>query len=459
MSHHSQLPSAISISVHDVVHDMDMANFLSQDHDSECGSLDDAQADGDHLQKLKELFEQNAELITPGYRETIDSILSNYGAVRDEVEENPRIGLVLSAEFTATPTQQSFPALPFDQADGILDEGLVDLVADRSARDSGGTQLGVAQDPMVDYTEYLLHVTNSTSNDPGSYIEESSPFPDDTSDGYLTQDTETTWNDQERTCWDIYAHLDTGLFQDCAELDRHVDEDQMAKAVKETDLMLKERQGLLPRSTVLTTSPVMQVAAFSTVASTGEAVADEPVVLSGDDRESAHEPPLTSDAGQTCIKPSLESTEHIEAASHFESSPNVHGTIVSRNLHAPAEGRRSYAGSLVPENSATNIVVSAKHQEGSYRRNNKVVERPILGYDDNDLLEYIPDRLQDDLEQWLEQVGGGNRLSAADKDHEQEAAASSFFAWLTQDGAAEYVLDAGMAVAFAAVAVAGLVFK
>jgi hypothetical protein len=102
MPHHSRIPIATSIPYRDQVFKLDTANVISQDHDFNGTPSDDAQTDDDHLQKLKELFEQNAGLITPGCRDTIDSILSKYGAVRDEVEQDPRIGLVLGVEFATT---------------------------------------------------------------------------------------------------------------------------------------------------------------------------------------------------------------------------------------------------------------------------------------------------------------------------------------------------------------------
>lgn len=401
--------------------------------------------ENDQLQKLKELFEQNAGLISAGCRDTIDSILSKYGAVRDEVEQDPRIGLVLSAEFAITPTQRSFPALPIDQADRTPNERPTDIAEDPNLCDSGGLLLKGARDPMVDYADYLSQIVNSTSNDSSSSIEEESATPNNDSDGYLTQDTGTTWDDHDHTRLDIYADLDTNLFQNVAGTDCHVDEDSVANSAEDTNLVPEERKGRLSRSNALTMSPVMQVAAFDSkaVASTGRVVADDSAI--------------PSDAGKAGIATKSVRTNQPEAASASGRVVDLHDTTALSDSHDPPQGRL-HDGSLLPEDSASNIVVVTEHLKDSHTRNAKVVERPALEYDADNLLKHVPERLQDNVEEWLEQVGNGQELSMAETDHKKEAVALSFFASLEQEVAAEHVLNAGMAVAFAAVALVSHVF-
>jgi hypothetical protein len=460
MPHHSRIPIATSIPYRDQVFKLDTANVISQDHDFNGTPSDDAQTDDDHLQKLKELFEQNAGLITPGCRDTIDSILSKYGAVRDEVEQDPRIGLVLGVEFATTQTQQSFPMLFADQVHRTFDQGPDNLVKDRGMRGLEDVELDVTRDLMVDYTEHLLLAVSRTSGDSVSLSDEGSAAPEGDSDGYITQDTETTWDDQEHTHLDIYADLDTGLFQDRAGVDRRVAEDEGANAPKETALVLEERQGQFSRSSALAMSPIIQVAAFipQAVASINQPAVDGPAASSGNKHDLPQSPAPTSAMGKACIAGPSVRTGHTGFGSALERASDLH------DLNESAERGRPCTRSLMPEDSASNIVVSTKHQEGSYKRPNKPIEQPILGYDADDLLGYSSKRVQSDVEEWLEHVGDAGRLSAvgdagrlsaAGEGHEEQKVSSSYFAWIEQDGAAEHVLDAGMAIAFAVVAVAG----
>ncbi|KAJ4339773.1 hypothetical protein N0V87_002973 [Didymella glomerata] len=376
MPHHSRIPIATSIPYRDQVFKLDTANVISQDHDFNGTPSDDAQTDDEHLQKLKELFEQNAGLITPGCRDTIDSILSST-------------------------VQFAMKSSKIHESVSLSDEG--------------------------------------------------SAAPEGDSDGYITQDTETTWDDQEHTHLDIYADLDTGLFQDRAGVDRRVAEDEGANAPKETALVLEERQGQFSRSSALAMSPIIQVAAFipQAVASINQPAVDGPAASSGNKHDLPQSPAPTSAMGKACIAGPSVRTGHTGFGSALERASDLH------DLNESAERGRPCTRSLMPEDSASNIVVSTKHQEGSYKRPNKPIEQPILGYDADDLLGYSSKRVQSDVEEWLEHVGDAGRLSAAGEGHEEQEVSSSYFAWIEQDGAAEHVLDAGMAIAFAVVAVTG----
>ncbi|KAF3032435.1 hypothetical protein E8E12_002984 [Didymella heteroderae] len=127
-----------------------------QDNDIELEPSADIQPEDDDFQGLRELFEQNAGLITPRCCDTIDSILSKYEAVRNEVEQDPRIGIVLSAEFDTTPIQKSLFALSIEQVDRTLHEEPSALLEHCGMRDFRRFQPDVARDSMVDYAEYLL---------------------------------------------------------------------------------------------------------------------------------------------------------------------------------------------------------------------------------------------------------------------------------------------------------------
>ncbi|KAF3032436.1 hypothetical protein E8E12_003011 [Didymella heteroderae] len=255
----------------------------------------------------------------------------------------------------------------------------------------------------------------------------------------------------------MYAELVTGSFQEEAGLDRNVDEDPVEKSAKATDLVSEAREDQLSRSNVFTMSPVMKVVAFDcqTAAFACRAMADEPAAASaGYDHDLPHNSALTSDAGQARIANSSVCTKYNNAVSASECAPDSHGTIAPSDSPESAEGRL-HGGILMPKDSASNIVVSTEHFEGSRKRTDNVIEWPTLGYDVDNLLEYIPERLYSDVEEWLEQVGDGGELIIADEGPEEETAVPSFFAWLEQEGATELVLNAGMGVAFAAIALAG----
>ncbi|UPX20440.1 uncharacterized protein EKO05_0010671 [Ascochyta rabiei] len=59
------------------------------------------------FQMLEDLFEHRAGSARASCRDTIDSILSKYEAVSEEVQQDPRIGLVLSVGLS-NPTPRSF---------------------------------------------------------------------------------------------------------------------------------------------------------------------------------------------------------------------------------------------------------------------------------------------------------------------------------------------------------------
>lgn len=408
--------------------------------------------DDDHLQKLRELFEQNAGLITPGCRDTIDSILSKYGAVRDEVEHDPRIGLVLSADFTTTPSQQSFRVPTVSQADRILHRGSIDLAEDQSSHEPRGTHSDKGQDIMVDYADHLLQIESSRSHDIRSLINEESP------DGYITQDAESPWRDQRHICLDTDHEIDTDMMQYQDSPGDHNKKEQTIKPAGDRGPVLEQFQNQLSQTHVLVMSLIMQMAAFKprSAVGNGQATTKRPAAASGDDQDLPHDtdPPPEADSIHNVARPVI--TEYTKVTSASKSSADSHNITGHGSSHVSTKGP-PHTGPLMPENSASNIVTSTEPQATYRKAINTVVDPLLLEYDADDFLKGITKRRRDDMEKWLEHVGDEEDLGTGDGIYEIKAAAPSFIAWVEQNIAAEHVLHAIMAVAFAAVAVASQV--
>jgi hypothetical protein len=313
---------------------MDATNMLSQDHGIEREPSKNAHADGNQLRHLRELFERSASVMTPSGRGTIDSILSKYGVIRDEVERDPRIGLALSAEFAAIPIHPSFPVLPLDSVDPALARGLLDPVEDDTLHSSAVSQKDVTRDLMVDYISYLAQSAEPNSDDRCSSTDENSANVNDESEKHDTEDTDTAWDDPKVTHLDIYAGLSTDLFQAQVGIGYPVDETQAEKPAKEAVSSLENNPGQSLRPTGLTMSPILEIAVFGpqSAASSNRVAAHELAASSHDDHEAHRGAPLNSDATQRCRVASVARTEHISTAPSKYMSPQPRNHALDRSF-------------------------------------------------------------------------------------------------------------------------------
>ncbi|KAF1925162.1 uncharacterized protein M421DRAFT_94962 [Didymella exigua CBS 183.55] len=349
----------------------------------------------------------------------------DYGVVHDEVQQDPRIGLALNADF-ANPT---------------LAEGPIDLLADEDVRIAP-----VLQDLMFDYAEYLSQAAVKAS------VDGTSTSPYDNSDKYETDNTETNWDDQEDTLLDVYAGLHTDLFQSQIGMRHSFDELQVSKPAT-TAVLILQKERKLSSMPYLTMSPVIQVAMFDSqsVAFSIRITVHEPAASSQND---FNRPNHKSVADKACVVAPIVRTELIDAAHLPGSFPDFHRATVPKGLHKLAGGQ-SYAWPLRPEDSASNIVVAAKHLNISRAKAYRVTKRLDLGCEPDDLLKYVPEQLHSDVKEWLQQV---ELVEFEDEDHETFVAAPSFFTWLEHNCIAEHVLNTSIVVALAAVALTGHIY-
>ncbi|KAJ4371848.1 hypothetical protein N0V86_008402 [Didymella sp. IMI 355093] len=153
-------------------------------------------------------------------------------------------------------------------------------------------------------------------------------------------------------------------------------------------------------------------------------------------------------------KPAKEAVSSLGNNQRYSDFGNTTAPI---ELNEPAQPQ-SCVGSLVPEDSASKIVVAAEHVKACRKQRDWITERPVLEYDANDLLAYVPGHLHDDTKERLKQVEVAQNRTAVNEDHERSVAAPSFLAWSEQDAFSEPVVNAGIAMGLAAIALASHVF-
>lgn len=79
--------------------EMHNTTLPANDHSCHGENTTDPESDDEAIRRLKDLFENNAGILTEGHRDTIESIISKYENLRNEVKEDPRNSLALSMEF------------------------------------------------------------------------------------------------------------------------------------------------------------------------------------------------------------------------------------------------------------------------------------------------------------------------------------------------------------------------
>lgn len=438
----SQFPSCTS-TTHDKYHGKNTSSRLSRNPGIEYKLSYDARSDHDQLQKLKELFERNADLLTPKYRDTIDSTLFKYGAIRDQIQQDPRIGLVLSVDFDNAPTHQLFSAVSVE----VVDQNSATRSKDNSDEDEcdkENLQPSDASHPLVDYGEHLSQTETSVT------VGSSGITSDKDSDIHNKDDKETTC-DQYDTPFDVNAEQNLDLFQTKITKENPVHETKVTRPTVPAVNVLKMAEQLLSKPE-LTMSAIIEIAMIEphSIASSDRRENYGPAPSSRYNLDAYNQPLLHSESSLTRSILSMACDEHIDASP----SPQIHNTVLSNKSCDTVQGQSSLK-SLVPEDSASNIVAPIKHKSPSQRMRSSAMEQPCLGYDAGDYLRHTPERLHDDVEEWLEQVESERDPATADKTHEKTVAAPSFFAWMEEDCVAAYVMDISMVVALSAAAIAG----
>lgn len=221
-------------------------------------SFDHTETNEQRLQELKGMSEHRAGCKMAGCRDTIDSVLSKYGQVREEVKQNPRIGLVLSAEFD-TPVQQSSPSLLDTVANTPLAQKQDGRAKDRDTSCTSAhqqSQTSSTRDLMIDYAEHLHQVTSLHDDLHCSSIHNSTMSSSNDSDRY---DTDISWDDLEDTLLDIYADLDDGIFQVKVDTQLYNNAGQAVDAGAEALPVHEIKTQTLMDATCLTTSPLVQI--------------------------------------------------------------------------------------------------------------------------------------------------------------------------------------------------------
>lgn len=273
MSLHLQFSSGTSTLLTDQALNMNASCILSQNRNIKHEPPEDAEFNDDALRELKDLPDRSVDSITPGYHDTIDSILSRYGAIHNEIQRDSRIALVLGAELAITPAQRPLAVLADRLVDLNSTEGLSDL-----QYDMGSPQIGAAKDIMIEYAEYLSHAIALTPDDGRSPRSGNSISSNDASTKCDTNENERFCDDSEDTLSDMYVETNADLFHDKIEVDHPVEKESTAKSAVEAVVVFEDVWVRLPIMTDLGISPVVQVA-FIRSTSTAQDPDDDPTAL------------------------------------------------------------------------------------------------------------------------------------------------------------------------------------
>lgn len=409
-------------------------------------------SDEEAMQRLKELFENNAGVLTAGQRDTIDSIISKYERLRDEVKEEPRIGLALSMEFTTSSSHVSnVPLQPASDTEVIApSEGYDGLVGDERRQ----IEEGATHQSVVDDAHFLQQVAIAAiEHDPAS--------PRDTTRKYDTDDTDAAWDSQEDTLLDTYADPQDHIFHSTTGASPGADAVHAVDAKSTAER--KTVQEWLSTTTSLSLIPIVQVAIV------------EPKMATISDKTAAEIPLPTSEDGQDDDGTALNE----ESISGFSIAPV---TTLSPGLSTPASDAclsdthftQTFATSMKMPCLLNGLEGRQQRMEalpgifivpdGHMRSEDDPTDAQLNDGDDaSDWLSVTSDTTDQEIRymegsveethRYLREYVGANDTDMKMKGSRHIAGTSSFLTWVEEDTATEYVLLSGLGVMLSAVVV------
>lgn len=408
-----------------------------------------AESDNEAFQRLKDLFKNHAGLLTVGCRDTIDSIISKYETLRNEVQEDPRIALALNAEFNNV-----FPPNFNNSLRNVVDNfgSAQELDAPSGAQI---WQVGHGNQPLeaAQISQLLANSAENPQNTAFTTLDDrhscSIRDPEGHIDGdyhtTVTRNTDFTWEDLEDTLLDLYANMDERIFN--AVIEALPSDDSVRTMGTPSETRPNEIRDWLLETTSLSFSRIMQVAVVEPFMNKPnyDTAADRSLPLSGNGRDchnaASNEQPvsvssLAPDLVLSSAYPSVpQSTESINASTMFQLLDGLKG--LQSRLEVPLVAERDIL-SLDRTNTST-IAARSGNSSDSSTITNKVETPQILSPDTNEhLMEHYD----------------ASHLPKRTKQLPRVFITSLFLTWLEEDEASKWVLATGLGLMLLTVAIA-----
>ncbi|KAF1359170.1 hypothetical protein EJ07DRAFT_156089 [Lizonia empirigonia] len=422
-----------------------------------------AESDNQAFQKLKDLFENHAELLTVGCRDTIDSIISKYETLRNEVQEDPRIALALNAEF-----DDVFPLNFNNRLRNVVNNS---ASAQELDAPSGGRiwQVGVENQHFEAAQIRQLLATNAENPQSTAFTtlddRHSCSIGDSeghTDGDYHTSDTRHTdvmWEYQEDLLLDRYANMDEGIFN--AVNGALLSADSVRTMGTKSATGPNNIREWLLETTSFSFSPIMQVAMVEPFMNRPnyDTAADRQLSLSENGRDNHSAASNEQSVSVSSLAPDLvlspahpsvsQSTVSINAKTMQQLLDGLKG--LQSRLEEPLVTERDIPS--LDQTHTSTIAARAGNEKENAALDGTTVTIKVVTPQIKSLGILSPETTDHLMENY-----DANHLPKRMRQLPRVTITSPFLTWLEEDKATEFVLATGLGFMLLTVAIAGSVF-